>query len=210
MTAAGGIRDRFRAQMRHEVKEVALRQLIQGGAQALSINAIAKELGVSGPALYRYFASRDALLTELITDAYTDLAAALTAVPRRMVDLAHAYRTWAVAHPHRYRLLFAAPLAGYHAHDDGLVAAAQRAMDALFVAAGAGAEPPPALAEELRLWAHHRGTGAVEPAVALHAVRAWSRLHGFVSLEIDGNFASMGLNPDGFFAAEVDALTNGR
>src|SRR5688572_13034800 len=124
----GGIRDRFRAQMRQEVKDAALRQLAEGGAGALSINAIAKELGVSGPALYRYFAGRDALLTELILDAYADLTAAISTA-RRLPDLAAAYRAWATAHPHRYRLLFGAPVPGYDPHHDGLIDAVRRVMD---------------------------------------------------------------------------------
>src|ERR1700754_5040353 len=118
MTSTGGIRDRFRAQMVQEIKDLALRQLAEGGPQALSINAIAKDLGVSGPALYRYFASRDALLTELIIDAYADLTAALSAAGPDLARLADAYRVWALAQPHRYRLLFGAPLPGYDAHDE--------------------------------------------------------------------------------------------
>ncbi|AGZ38812.1 TetR family transcriptional regulator [Actinoplanes friuliensis DSM 7358] len=160
--------------MRQEVKDAALRQLAEGGPQALSINAIAKELGVSGPALYRYFAGRDALLTELILDAYTDLTTAISAASRRLPELAAAYRTWAAVHPHRYRLLFGAPLPGYDAHDERLDDALQRML------------------------------------TVLGAVAVWSRLHGFVSLEIEGNFTSMGVDPDGLFAAEVEALSSAR
>src|ERR687893_1075509 len=121
-TSAGGLRDRVRAEMVREIKDLALRQLAEGGGAALSVNAIAKELGVSGPALYRYFAGRDALLTELIVDAYTDLAHALAESEPGLAALAGAYRAFATAQPHRYRLLFAAPLPGYDAHDDRLVA----------------------------------------------------------------------------------------
>ncbi|MFI5494457.1 TetR/AcrR family transcriptional regulator [Actinoplanes sp. NPDC051859] len=199
--ASSGIRDRFRAQMRQEVKESALRQLAEGGPQALSLNAIAKELGVSGPALYRYFASRDALLTELILDAYADLTAVITAVPRRPAELAAAYRSWAVAEPHRYRLLFAAPLPGYDAQDPRLVTAAQQAMNVLLEAVGPGPAPDPALARQLA--AHNAAT---DPAALLRAITAWSRLHGLVSLEIEGNFRSMGLDPDLLFAAEVRSI----
>ncbi|MFI7539837.1 TetR/AcrR family transcriptional regulator [Actinoplanes sp. NPDC049599] len=184
---AGGIRDRFRAQMRQEVKDAALRQLADGGAGALSINAIAKELGVSGPALYRYFAGRDALLTELILDAYADLTAAIS-LASRPPDLAAAYRAWATAHPHRYRLLFGTPLPGYDPHHDGLTDAARQVMAVLRTSA----EPGP------------------EPAVALRTVGLWSRLHGFVSLEIEGNFRALGLDPDHYFAAEVDTLRSAR
>ena len=70
-------RERYRAQIRDEIKQVALRQLAQLGPSGVSVNAIGKELGVTGPAFYRYFASRDELLTELVVDAYTDMAVAL-------------------------------------------------------------------------------------------------------------------------------------
>lgn len=198
--ASSGIRDRFRAQMRREVKDAALRQLAEGGPQALSLNAIAKELGVSGPALYRYFAGRDALLTELVLDAYADLTAALLAAPRRTAELATAYRAWAVAQPHRYRLLFT-PLPGYDGSDQRLAVAARTAMDPLLEAAGPGAVPEPALAGQLRAWAR-----TADPAVSLHALTVWSRLHGFVSLEIGGHLTAMGLEPDLFFAEELRSL----
>jgi AcrR family transcriptional regulator len=101
--------------VRQEVKETALRQLAEAGPGGLSISAIGKQLGVSGPALYRYFASRDDLLTELVIDAYHDLADALAVAASHVPDdnprnrfeaLARAYRRWARAEPHRYRLLF--------------------------------------------------------------------------------------------------------
>ena len=207
---AGGIRDRFRAQMRQEVKDAALRQLAEGGPGALSINAIAKELGVSGPALYRYFAGRDALLSELILDAYADFTAAVSAAPRELAALASAYRAWATAHPHRYRLLFGAALPGYDSRDRRLAEAAQRAIDVLLARVGPGPQPAAGLVEELHGWARRRGAEEVEPAVALRAVAVWSRLHGFVSLEIDDNFRALGLDPDHFFAAEVGALSSAR
>jgi AcrR family transcriptional regulator len=221
--AAGGIRGRFRAQVRSEVKQAALRQLADGGPQALSINAIGKELGMSGPALYRYFASRDELLTELVVDAYHDLASALTAAtrrarrlppPQRLRGFAAAYRTWANAEPHRYRLLFAAPLPGYDAQSAPLVSASQQAMTVLLEvltdlapgqprAASGGTDP---LSSQLDRWANRRDLIGVTPALALRAVTTWSRLHGLVSLEIEGNFAAMGLDPELLFDAELTAI----
>src|SRR5579863_5326123 len=76
------MRERYRAQVRQEVKQAALGQLAESGPAAVSVSAIGKQLGVSGPALYRYFASRDELLTELVIDAYQDLADALTSALR--------------------------------------------------------------------------------------------------------------------------------
>src|SRR4051812_19747595 len=131
------MRERFREQVRDDVKAVALEQLATGGPAALSVNAIAKELGVSGPALYRYFANRDELLGELVVDTYHDFAAALAAAAdrglglgpaQRLRALAGASRPFARAQPHRYRLLFAPPLPGYDAHSEPLVAASRRVM----------------------------------------------------------------------------------
>ena len=62
------------------------RQLAESGPAGISISAIGKQLGVSGPALYRYFASRDELLTELVIDAYHDLADALTAATSHVAE----------------------------------------------------------------------------------------------------------------------------
>jgi AcrR family transcriptional regulator len=210
-------RERFRAQVREEIKEAALRQLAQSGPAGISVNAIGKELGVTGPALYRYFAGRDDLLTELVIDAYTDLAAALEAAiaqtggraPRRRFEaFARAYRAWAQAQPSRYRLLFGPPLPGYDAHAERLVDAAQSSMDLLIEALPSDGESPAptsAPASGLAEWAERRGVEA-DAATALRAVLTWSRLHGFVSLEIAGNYASMGIDPDQLFEAELRAL----
>lgn len=220
-----GLRGRFRTHIRDEVKRVALAQLAAGGPQALSVNAIGKELGVSGPALYRYFANRDELLTELISDAYRDLTAALqpardqqTSTPDRLSALAHAYRDWALSQPARYRLLFAAPLAGYDAQAAPLVAASQGAMDVLIDVVrdlhpgpgpdGTSGAAPTAggreLDAQLQQWMAARGIEQTEPAVARRAVLLWASVHGLVSLEIGENFASMGLDGDLLFAAAVN------
>jgi AcrR family transcriptional regulator len=215
------IRERYRAQVRDEVKQAALAQLAQGGPAALSISAIGKQLGVSGPALYRYFASRDELLTELVIDAYDELAAALAGAdpgqaagrdPRvRLEAIARAYRAWALAQPHRYRLLYGPPLPGYDAHAQRLVEAAQASMTVLLeiireLGDHATTPPGPPLAAQLSAWAHTHSLDA-DPATALRAVLAWSRLHGFVSLEIAGNYASMGIDPDRLFEIQLAALT---
>jgi AcrR family transcriptional regulator len=210
------IRHRYRTQVRDEVKRAALRQLAEGGPQALSINAIAKELGVSGPALYRYFSGRDELLTELVVDAYDDLGEAVgDAATRtrgrpsrdRLRAFARAYREWATTQPHRYGLLFAEPIPGYDAHAQRLVDASRRAMNVLVDVLGDhDAEvPSAALRRELERWARSRAM-EVDAPVALRAVQVWVALHGFVSLEIGGNFRSMGLDPEKLFRAELERL----
>jgi AcrR family transcriptional regulator len=212
------MRERYRAQVRQEIKDAALRQLAEAGPGGLSISAIGKQLGVSGPALYRYFASRDELLTALVLDAYQDLADALEAAtrplpanrPRSQFEaLAKAYRQWAVAEPHRYRLLFGPPLPGYAAHAQRLVEASWAAMRQLLdvlrgFAAGAG-EPSEPLAAELTAWAQPHCSGTDAPT-ALRAVLIWSQLHGIVSLEIAGNFASMSIDAQQLFEAQLAAI----
>jgi len=214
------MRERYRAQVRAEVKEAALCQLAESGPAGLSIAAIGKQLGVSGPALYRYFASRDELLTELVIDAYDDLAGTLRAAasdapsqqPRAELEaLARGYRSWALAQPHRYRLLFGPPLPGYDAHAQRLVAASEASMNLLLdVLRRLGKRGPAAtalpLTSQLAAWAQAHASG-IDPAVALRAILIWSRLHGLVSLEIAGNFTSMGIDPGQLFEAQLPALT---
>jgi AcrR family transcriptional regulator len=214
------MRERYRAHVRHEVKQAALRQLAESGPAAVSISAIGKQLGVSGPALYRYFTSRDELLTELAIDAYHDLADALSAAVGRAPDpgprprleaLGRAYRSWALAQPHRYRLLFGPPLPGYDAHAQRLVEAAQDSMTVLLeilreLGDPAATSPGQPLASQLSAWAHKHSLEA-DPATALRAVLAWSRLHGFVSLEIAGNYASLSIDPDQVFEIQLATLT---
>jgi AcrR family transcriptional regulator len=183
----------------------------------VSVNAIGKELGVSGPALYRYFACRDDLLTELVIDAYTDLAAALRSAtatapgrPARssLEALARAYRQWAIANPHRYRLLYRPPLPGYDPNAEPLVKAAQASMELLLEAlppSDGKSQPPKALATQAAAWMKARGFTA-DTSTALRGVQIWSRLHGFVSLEIAGGFAAMGFDPDALFDLELSGL----
>jgi AcrR family transcriptional regulator len=212
------MRERYRAQVRQEVKDAALGQLAEAGPGGLSISAIGKQLGVSGPALYRYFASRDDLLTELVIDAYRDLANSLAAATSQAPDanprgrfeaLARAYRRWALAEPHRYRLLFGPPLPGYEAHAQRLVEASRVAMHLLLDVLRefkVVAKLPQRLAAELTAWAQQHNQ-CVEPGTALHAVLIWSQLHGIVTLEIAGNFASMGIDADQLFEIQLTAIT---
>ncbi|PRH76978.1 hypothetical protein C6N75_22710, partial [Streptomyces solincola] len=114
-------RERYRAQVRAEIKDRAWEQIATAGASALSLNAVAKSMGLSGPALYRYFAGRDELITELVRDAYRSLADALHAVAAEGTDLAglaRALREWALADPHRYFLVWGTPIPGYQAPED--------------------------------------------------------------------------------------------
>ncbi|MFI7499064.1 TetR/AcrR family transcriptional regulator [Streptomyces sp. NPDC049687] len=182
-------RERYRAQVRAEVKERAWEQIATAGASALSLNAIAKNMGMSGPALYRYFASRDELITELVRDAYRSLADTFRAVAERsgrpdLAALAHALRDWALADPHRYFLVYGTPIPGYHAPEDTTVIT--REIMAVLLAALPESDAPPSPFDR--------------------ALSFWTRTHGVLSLELAGHFHGMDFDPAQLFASEVDGL----
>lgn len=218
-------RQRYRDQVRAEIKEAALAQIGQGGAAALSLNAVAKQLGVTGPAIYKYFGSRDDLLTELILDGFDQVAAAVRAAvgegtPRaRLHALAGAFHGWALAHPHVYQLLAGTPSPGYQAPPESV----QRAREVLgpFLPVFAGGRCGPAaetLREEMRRWVEEVPAVAEwvrafapdgDPATALTGtIMVWSRLHGLTSLEVQGQFAGMGHRSATLLTVEMETLAD--
>jgi AcrR family transcriptional regulator len=117
-------RERARAELTREITEEARRQLAEVGAHGLSLRAVARELGMVSSALYRYFPSRDDLLTALIIDAYDAIGSAAEAAiavaggapaRERWAAACRAIRAWAVARPHEYALIYGSPVPGYQA-----------------------------------------------------------------------------------------------
>ncbi|GAA3363069.1 TetR/AcrR family transcriptional regulator [Saccharopolyspora gregorii] len=211
-------RERYRDQTRAEAKQVALEQLAESGPAGISVNAIAKRMGITGPALYRYFENRDALLSALIVDAYRDVAEAVEgaaerhrrkAPARRVREVALEWRRWALAQPHRYLLLYGTPVPGYAAPEETyeLADRALRALQALF-AELVPADPPPRteLDEQLIALRAKRSGEQLPPAALRRGAVAWTRLHGVLSLEVQGQFAGTGIDPELLFRAELDAL----
>lgn len=224
-------RARYREQNRAEIKTAALQQLAEGGIQAVALTRIAKDMGLSGPALYRYFAGRDDLLGELIRDAYDEVARTMEGVDARPADgaratlhaLADAYRSWAVAQPHRYLLIQGTPVPGYAAPPDTLLRA--RAVLGPFLkvfAAGVAGEALRPVVDEMAAWAReddgvadwlaqHTGL-ALDDAAAATAlagtVLAWSQLHGTVGLEASGQYAGMGHQAQTLLTAQIDVLAD--
>jgi AcrR family transcriptional regulator len=203
-------RERYRAQLKDEIKKGAWAQIATAGTSALSLNAIARQLGLSGPALYRYFANRDELITALISDAYRDLAdtfQAAAAAGADLAGLAHTLRGWALADPQRYLLVYGTPVPGYSAPDD-VTAIASEIMATLLDAcapltSGQSETPFETYLESHRQWAD----GHPAPATALHrALTFWTRMHGVLSLELAGHFNGLDFDPDQLFIAELETL----
>ncbi|SHG51013.1 TetR/AcrR family transcriptional regulator [Streptoalloteichus hindustanus] len=214
-------RERYREQTRSEAKRIAVEQLAASGPAGISLNSIARSMGITGPALYRYFAGRDELLTELIRDAYHDLADAVAgsvqgsvrrAPATRLREMATTMRDWALAQPHRYLLLFGTPVPGYAAPEE-TIGAAHRTMAAILDVLAELAPPElatrprrSALDRQLAAWGERQGAGHLPPAVLRRGLAVWSRLHGVVSLEIEGHLGPMGVDGELLFRSEVDAL----
>jgi AcrR family transcriptional regulator len=201
-------RERIRAETLREIREIGARQVDEGGLASLSLNAIAKEMGMSGPALYRYYASRDELLAALIVDGYADLTRAVENAERDLAAVARAYRAWALAHPRRYGLLFGERPEGFRDPAEA-IAAIQGAMNVIvgILAAREAPPAPAALAPALADWAAHReGLAGVDAGVLRLGVLFWTRLHGIVSLELAGVLADMRLDAGALIADEVASL----
>jgi AcrR family transcriptional regulator len=203
---AAGTRARVRAELTREIVDVARRHLASEGAAALSLRAVARELGMASSAVYRYFPSRDELLTTLIVDAYDALGAdaeeAERVVPRadlraRFRSVCTATREWALAHPHEYALVYGSPVPGYAA-PDSTTGPASRVGEALSRviadgvdsgmvdpaadATGADATLAPGLAVRV-------GLPIEEPnsSLAARVVLAWTTLFGLISFELFGH-----------------------
>jgi AcrR family transcriptional regulator len=226
-------RERARAELTSEIKEGARRQLAIAGADGISLRAVARELGMASSAVYRYFPSRDDLLTALIIDAYDAVAdAAEQAIADEKPDeswgrdrwlaACHAIRGWALDHPHEYALIYGSPVPGYRAPEATIGPAARvplafAAVLATATEAGelgddAGAHAGPdadaltaGLAEQAAVLSAAL-TSPVAPEVLVRAVIAWTQLFGMISWELFGQFVGSFEPADALFAHAVAQL----
>jgi AcrR family transcriptional regulator len=144
-------RQRARVELTREITEEARRQLAATGANGLSLRAVARELGMVSSALYRYYPSRDDLLTALIIDAYNAIGeAAETAIAdatpgaggsrAQWLAACHAIRAWALDRPHEYALIYGSPVPGYRAPEATIGPAARVPLAFVSVLAAAVAD----------------------------------------------------------------------
>ena len=219
MNASSTARERVRAELIREITEIARRQLATEGAAGLSLRAVAREMGMVSSAIYRYFKSRDDLLTTLIIDGYNAVGTAVekaeAACPRedyagRWVAACRAVRAWALAHPHEYALVYGSPVPGYEAPEQTIEPASRSA--AVFgkiigdaYRAGATAGPPgpmvPVPASFTPDAARLRDAilEGVPGHIAAAALIAWSGLFGLVSFELFGQFENVVTDRAAFF-----------
>ncbi|MDR2988389.1 MAG: TetR/AcrR family transcriptional regulator [Nocardiopsaceae bacterium] len=200
-------RERARAEITREILEAGRRHLATDGAAALSLRAIARDLGMASSAVYRYVASRDDLLTRLIIDAYDSLGSAAESADAgigrqdlagRWSAICRAVRSWALANPNEWALIYGSPVPGYAAPADTIGPASRVSnllVQILADAAERGIVPPGPLGRELSSAAKSALSPAIAvlpatvTAVALQAgLMLWSALLGTISLELFGQF----------------------
>ncbi|MFE3826819.1 TetR/AcrR family transcriptional regulator [Streptomyces sp. NPDC059092] len=226
--AAGAVgptrREQRREQTLREIKDLAMEQIATGGPEAVSLNGIARTMAMSPAAIYRYFDNRDALLADLVVEAYGSLADAVEAAgrrpgapTRRLTAVATAFRTWALEHPNPYRLIFQTTSgSGQDLAPERTIPAASRTMTALLEAllplvdTAAGSDDPdgfdPALREQVLAWSGRLAMPDLPVRVLALGLLCWTRLHGVISLELGHHLASTGIDPGLLYQAEIDTL----
>ncbi|MET7683901.1 TetR/AcrR family transcriptional regulator [Streptomyces sp. NPDC005423] len=223
MSTTQGARARARIEVTAAIKDEARRQLAADGAVKLSLRAVARELGMVSSALYRYFPSRDDLLTALIIDAYDSLGETAEAAHSEAADAGHvhrwttvceAVRGWAQDHPHEYALIYGTPVPGYTAPDSTVPAAARVGLLLIGIvrdAHEAAVLTTPPLPAELRPEAERMAADfapGLPPAVAPALVAAWAELYGLVGFELFGQFHRMVEERERFFRHSVRRLAH--
>jgi AcrR family transcriptional regulator len=223
--SAASIRARARAEMTDEIKLVARRHLAVEGAN-LSLRAVARDLGMVSSAVYRYFPSRDELLTALIIDAYNSMGEAAEAADAAVTDrsdvlgrwmaVTTALRGWAVARPHEYALLYGSPVPGYAAPRDTVGPATRPVlvMGAILNDARAAgrlkddapvAHLPGKLRGEVRRVAELVAAGVSEQVMA-RALIAWTEVFGAISFDLFGRLNNVIEERDAWFDHQVRAM----
>src|SRR5262245_3050904 len=211
-------------QLQEAITEVAWKQIAEYGSPALSLRAIARELKITAPAIYNYFSDRDALVTALIIDAFTSFGdsqlQARDSFPvddlgERFKAIGLAYRNWAHAYPQRYQLIFGTPIPGYEAPAEKVFPSSARSISALFsvvesfrAAGKLTVDSVPTIKDEYKIhyemWKAH--VGDVHPLSLFVALVIWARVHGIVSLEIQGNLPPFGKKGDALYLFELDSV----
>ncbi|WP_287902589.1 TetR/AcrR family transcriptional regulator [Arthrobacter sp.] len=212
-----GPRERARARTIADIVSLGRKHLAEQGAAALSLRAVARDLGVVSSAVYRYVESRDELLTLLLIDAYNELGdavdSAVDLVPdddfrERFLTLAQAVRRWAVAEPACYALLFGSPVPGYQAPGERTIEPGTRVvlrlvgiLDAAHRAgalrnAGESGVVSDVLAGNLAAVRDELGLELPDELLA-RGVLVWTSVFGAVSFEVFGQYG-----PDTFPARE--------
>jgi AcrR family transcriptional regulator len=200
--------------------------LVEGGPPAVVVREVARRLGVSAPALYRHVSGRDDLLTLLIAACNDEVTAACEQAlaacdpddhETRLREATLAFRSWALAHPPEFGLLYGTPIAGYAAPEAGPTVASSRRFGQLFggifadlLRAGRlrtvpDAELEPDLRADLQRAADAMGL-PMRPGEVYPFVVGWQRMLGLVSVEVAGHLRWAFEDAEGFARRQLVEL----
>ena len=218
-----GIRAKARLETTTEIKHLAREQIASKGAANLSLREIAREMGVASSALYRYFASRDQLLTELIIESYDEIGNTVERADAKCSreDLAgrwravsQSLRTWAIANPSDYGLIFGTPVPGYEAPADTIAPALRYTnvlLRLLTDVQGAGCKPlitvstTKGVSKEYKRARANLGINLTDEMI-LAGLAAWAALFGAISFELFGHVDTVFTDPEAHFRALTEML----
>ena len=225
-------RDRARADTVREIKATARRVLVERGVEGLALRAVAREMGMTAPGLYRYFASREDLVEHVVADLYDELTDVLETVRdtvdpalpgRQLLTVSRAFRSWATTHHAEFGLLFGS--AGervlepedLHGPGESPPQVAGRRFGGVFAELVAriyfdrGFPVPaeddldPALRAQLATWCAKLPVAL--PLGVVHVfLSCWIRLYGMVCMEVFGHLRFALDDAEPMFEAELRAL----
>lgn len=212
-------RERLRERTVAEIKAAARMQLVAGGPANISLRAIARDMGMTAAALYRYFPALDALVIDLCTDLYDearmDCEAARDKIPEdqpveRLIAMARALRRWALAQRAESTLIFGPPLPGveqFHQQCEDLQHAGARFgqifIEPMLQLWQAGRLPQLDHVDMDRLVGAMPSHGELPLEVTTVFLTSWTRLYGVLAAELFGQLTWATANTEPLFEAEL-------
>lgn len=209
------------------IKAIASQQLAEKGTNGISLRGIARELGMTAPAIYNYFPKLDDLITALIIDAFNGHADAIdrviadqTSPVTKLRAGLQMYRRWALDHPSDFQLIYGNPIPAYEAPSAITTPLASRPQEAFFRCileaqdSGQWAIPddyqdvPESIQAFVASWLYERNPEIRDEPNHMEIFYimqvAWSRIHGIVILEIHDHITPTIGDTEAFFNKELD------
>jgi AcrR family transcriptional regulator len=205
----GSRRERLRAQTSREIKETARRFLVEQGPDAVTLRAIAREMGMTAPALYRYFGSHEELLRHVVGDIFVEIAGDVRAAIERVADdgmtakfaaAAREFRRWSLNHPREFPMVFGSPLPGVDLNHPDIADECGMEFMGVFLTlfmelwqkhpftVPEPGDIEPSLRAQLEGFSESLG-GALPSGALLAFAYCWVRLYGMVSMEVYGHLS---------------------
>lgn len=216
-----GVRARARAEVRAAILAAASKRVAEDGANDLSLRAVARDVGMVSSAVYRYFASRDELLTALIIETYDSLGDHVDAcveatigrpAGERWVAAAMSVRAWALAHPNDYALIYGTPIRGYAAPEDTVTSGTRVARSLVRIVREADRLDPiapvhvePVIVESFATLRTELELDA-DDATMLAILTAWTQLFGLLTFELFGQTRNLVGDDEALFRAAATSM----